>query len=289
MSNKLKAFGWAVLWTLTFSVAMTVNKLLAKGTSISGTVFFRSIFGLVAIAPLLIRQGFVWPKAKNWKVHLARIASISLAVFSTYSAYRILPLICATVIGFSGPLFTVVLSRIILKHEVTLSRWIALLVGYSGVIVALGVSFKASSMVGILASLSANFFAGLGIVSTKVLTKDEPSLTLMTIPTVVNSFIFFPPMVATASAISQVEMLKFLAIGFFGMGSQFCFLSALKLVRPSFLAPLEYLRFVFSSIIGILIFGETVRIRLIIGFIMIAAGALFLAKTEHLTDELRKT
>lgn len=282
MRNKVAAFGWALMWTLTFSIAMTFGKLLPKSIATGSIVFFRSVFGFLAILPIIISEGLEWPKAKNWKLHLVRLSCISLAIFATYYAYRTLPLICATVLGFSGPLFTVVLARIILRNPVSRNRWIALFIGYAGVLVALGVTFKSSSVAGIAASILANFFVGIGIVVTRVLTKDEPRLTLLTLPTVVNAIMFMPSAVSSGACIAKPEMLKLLGIGFFGMGSQFCYVSALKLARPSFLAPLEYIRFIFSSIIGILIFGEVLTVRLVLGLVMIASGAIFLAKTEDL-------
>src|SRR5262249_61321494 len=59
------------------------------------------------------------------------------AMFCNFSALARLPVVDATAISFVSPLFTVVMSALILKERVRIYRWSAVIVGFSGVLVML--------------------------------------------------------------------------------------------------------------------------------------------------------
>ncbi|MDK3161220.1 DMT family transporter [Kamptonema cortianum] len=208
-----------------------------------------------------------------------RVIGVVVAMGCTYYAYRNLPLALATSIGMTGPLFTTVVSCILLKDKVSLSKWVLILVGYFGVLVIvrpheMGISF------GVWVELLANLFAALTIVCTKVLSRTEKTLTIMfytnTVTTLVAGFVVLS--VWKTPALS--DMLTLMGIGAMGVFSQFCSVSSLKYANPSFLAPFEYTRLCFAIPVGYLIFQETPTWWSIAGSFIIVGATYGLTRLE---------
>jgi drug/metabolite transporter (DMT)-like permease len=98
--------------------------------------FFRSAFAFFAVCGMILpRTGFAVLRTNRYREHLQRGLSQFGSMTCMFMAFRLLSLGSAVAISFSAPLFTTLLSIVILKEKVGMHRWSALIVGFIGVLV----------------------------------------------------------------------------------------------------------------------------------------------------------
>ncbi len=259
---------WVLLWATSFSISMSIVKLLDQDISAVMIVFIRLSFGLVFFTPFILKAGLRNMKTQKFPLHLLRIIFMCSAMVCTYHAYSHLPLAFATSIGFTGPMITTLLAILILRDKVSWLHWLLIILGYAGVLVLVRPDAVELDPA-VLVALMANFFASCAIITVKKLHKTESSMQIMFYTNVFGlllvglaaSFMWKTP--------SQQDMVFLAMLGITGTFSQFCYIQALKKGKPSLIAPFEYSRLVFAIPIGVMFFAEIPTLWTILGSFVI--------------------
>lgn len=268
-----------LLWALTFSTAMAFAKNLSPEVDSVIVLFMRYFFGLIFFSPFIIKVGTKGFVTSRPLLHLMRVSALGIAVGCTYFAYRNLPLALATSIGMTGPLFTTVLAILLLKDQVSLTEWSLILLGYVGVIVTVR-PHEMGISIGVWSALSANFFAALSMICVKILTRTESTFTLMLYANTATTFIAGLVAIMVWKTPEFSDLISLIAVGGFGVLSQFCNVTALRYANPSFLAPFEYTRICFAIPVGFIFFDEIPNFWVIVGSLIIIAATYGLTRVE---------
>ena len=268
-----------ILWSLLFSLAMTVQKMLPPETSSFLVISVRSMIGLFIVGPMMWSQhNFSWAlwKTKQIKRHALRLVFAIIAVFSTYYAYRHLPLAVASGLGMTGPLFATIFSRLLLKEKLSNKTWMFLGVGYVGVICvvqSLGMN-RAVMWNAVAISLLGNILGSLSFILSRKLVASEPPARLFLYANLMQGLCFGSSTFFVTHDFSYTPWMYIVAIGILGSLSNVCHVIAVKRASPSFLAPFDYTRLCFSAIWGFLFFQEWPTYLAWIGYALII-GAVF--------------
>lgn len=246
---------------------MSLNKQINPQVPVSIKVFIRACFGLIFFSPIILKDKLKAIKSNNFSMHIYRIIFMSLAMGGTYYTYTHLPFTIAISIGFTGPIFTSVLAYFILKDRLSLKQWMAILVGYIGVLIMINPQGEFNNA--IYVAVLANILTGLSIIYAKRLTAIDSRNTIVIIGNIgivitssVWTLMYYLINVygnSLANIVwqmpSQTDLFYLMGMGFLGAGSQIAYITALKHSSPSFLSPFEYTRLVIGVPIGIAI-GE---------------------------------
>src|SRR5262245_65638094 len=98
---------------------------------------FPNLFGLVFIAPLLVRHGPSLFATKRICLHVMRAVLNVVSMLAFFVGLSLTPLARATALSFTAPLFTALLSALFLGEVFRWRRWTAILVGFLGALVIL--------------------------------------------------------------------------------------------------------------------------------------------------------
>lgn len=268
-----------LLWAMTFSTAMALTKTLSSDVDSIVILFMRDFFGLLFFSPFVVQAGFKGFKTSRPILQLIRVLCMLIAMGCTYYAYRHLPLALATSIGMTGPLFTTLLSMLLLKDAVSFSKWALILFGYFGVIVMVRPHDMPISM-GVWVELFANLFAGFTIICTKLLSRTDSTVTIMLYTTTITTFIAGILALSVWKTPALPDMMILVAIGGFGVFSQYCSITALRYANPSYLAPFEYTRMCFAIPVGFFFFEEFPSLWTVFGSMIIIGATYGLTRLE---------
>jgi drug/metabolite transporter (DMT)-like permease len=277
--NNLIGVIWITAWAFAFSSAMALIKFIGHDVPTAMKVFMRLLFGFMFFTPFLFKTSLKSLATTRLPSYGLRTILIVGSMFCTYYAYAHLPLAFATSIGFTAPLMTTLLAIIFLHERVTTGRWIALFVGYAGVLVMVRPGFVEFKLaVGV--ALLANIFASGAIISLKDLTKTDSPTQIMFYGNVLNVVVtaviaFFNWRTPT---IHEIYLL--IGLGAIGVFSQYSSVKAYQYSQPSFLAPFEYLRLVFAIPIGYYLFDESPDLWALIGSFIIIATVLYMTFSD---------
>ena len=278
-SPKLVGAAFMLLWALSFSTAMAFAKTLSPEVDSIIVLFMRYFFGLVFFSPFVFQAGLKGFITSRPALHLIRVVCVGAAMGCTYYAYRNLPLALATSIGMTGPLFTTVLSMLLLRDSISFPKWVLIIFGYFGVIVMVQ-PHEMPIGIGVWVELLANLFAALSIICVKLLSRTESTLTIMLYANTATTFIAGLVALSVWKTPATPDLIALMAIGALGVFSQFCSVSALRYAKPSYLAPFEYTRLCFAVPVGYLFFHELPTLWTLYGSIMIIGATYGLTRLE---------
>jgi drug/metabolite transporter (DMT)-like permease len=288
LNPKLLGAGFMLLWAMSFCMAMAFAKTLSPEVDSVVVLFMRCFFGLLFFSPFVLRTGFKGFVTSRPLLQLIRVLFVGAAMGCTYYAYRHLPLAFATSIGMTGPLFTTILSMTLLRDSVSLSKWGLILFGYFGVIVMVQPHEMPISL-GVWVELLGNLFVAMAIISTKLLSRTESTLTIMFYGTTTTTFIVGILAISVWKTPALSDLVTLVAVGGFGVLSQYSYVTALKYANPSYLAPFEYTRLCFAIPLGFLFFEEIPTWWTLLGSLMIVAATYGLTRLELMNDHFSKS
>ncbi|MES2906402.1 MAG: DMT family transporter, partial [Pseudomonadota bacterium] len=130
-----------------FALMALLIKMVSADYPIGEIVFARSFFAILPIFVMLAARGGFSEglKAKQPLLVLARVITGVSGMFCNFSALAYLSLSDATAIGFAAPLFTVAFAALMLKEDVRLYRWSAVIIGLGGVVLMLSPHLQISA------------------------------------------------------------------------------------------------------------------------------------------------
>ena len=264
------ALGFAV-----FSTHDALIKTLAD-YSVFQVVFFTVLFSFVPFTLVLMldkRERSLRPRTP-WLVAARCVSILGSTVFGFY-AFSVLPMAEVYSLIFSAPIMITLLAIPVLGEKVKLFRWIAIILGMSGVVVVLqpgGTELTIGHLSGFLAALCISITA----VVTRKIGSREHSFTLIVYPLMVNFIVtgialiwVYKPF--TGQALSTVG-----GIGLLSVIGQSLLVQAYRVSEAQFVAPVQYSQMLWAIVFGNLFFNETLTQNVILGStIIILSGLLF--------------
>jgi len=248
--------------------------------------FFRNLFGVVILAPLILRNGCALMRTNHLNWHFTRATINVFAMMIFFYALSITPLATVQALSFTAPLFTTVLAVVLLGEKVRFRRWAAVIVGFIGVMIILRPGAQPLDFGSLLVLLSASIWAFTMIIIKRLSNTDSP----LTITAYVTIFLtvmsFIPAMwVWTWPVGTQWAWLVFAA--FAGTMGQLCVAKAFAYADTTIVLPFDFAKIIWGAMLGYLFFGEYVSVYTWIGAVVIFAGATYVAYRERQLEQQR--
>jgi drug/metabolite transporter (DMT)-like permease len=273
-------------WTL--SLLDTAGKLLAQsGYHVVMIAWMRYSLNTILMAAVLAphffrKHGRSILHTRRLGLQLLRASLLLLSTVVFFSVLKIVPLSEGTAMNFCAPLFVLAISPWLLKEKSYASRWVAVGIGFAGMLIVMrpgGSIVPAGVMLGILSAL---IFAAVVVLTRKSNQYDHPMVTLfygglvgMIISSAIVSF-FWTPHMPTAR-----EWLILASTGITSTIGHLLVNSAYKHAEASLLAPYAYLQIISATTMGWLVFGQLPDGLTAIGIAIICAGGVGIAYVEH--------
>ena len=262
-----------------FALNDAMGKWLVASFSVGQVVLVRSVGAFIVLGPMIARQGPVnlFRIEQPWLQFLRVVATTAdTALF--YVAVVYLPL--ADVVSFymAGPIYVAALSHFLLGERVGWRRWIAILLGFVGVLIILRPSSAAFSGGALLALLGSVAF-GFAIVLSRML-RGVSDTNLVTWQTVGTLLVGAVMTLGTWSAAAPLDFGAMLLLGVVSCIAHLLITRALKLAPASTLAPLNYTMLLWAVVFGWVFFGDVPGPRVWIGSAVVVLAGLFIVHRQ---------
>jgi S-adenosylmethionine uptake transporter len=276
----LRGIALAAVGYSLFAIQDAVVKWLVADYAVAEILFVRSLV-IVALAAALARA-YRHPSilASRHKGSLILRAGLILAAWlSYYTAARHLGLAEITTLYFAAPLLVVALSIPILKERVGPARWLAVLAGFAGVLLAANPS-DAPSLVPAGMALFAAFCWAWSVILVRLVSASETTLNQM----LASSGLFALACAAMLPFVWRTPDLFSLALmlglGLASAAGQYALYEGFRFAPASALAPVEYTGLVWAFLYGFVIFAEVPTLAVVLGAVVIVVSSLALAWHE---------
>ncbi len=242
--------------------------------------FFRNLFGFAFLLPLLIRSKFEMFRSRRIGLHAVRGVINIAAMLMFFTALSMTPLAKVTALSFTAPIFVAVLSIVVLGERFRLYRWLAIATGFLGMLIILRPGMVALDTGGLLAAGAAAVWA-VAVILIKLLSRTESSVTIVGwMGIFLCAFSLGPALwVWQPLTIDNLVWLSF--IGLSGTIAQISLSQSLKETEPTAVLPFDFLKLIWTALLGVWFFSETPDIYTWIGAAVIFSSGLFIAYRER--------
>tara|TARA_B100000963_G_scaffold125552_1_gene109533 strand:- start:3500 stop:4351 length:852 start_codon:yes stop_codon:yes gene_type:complete len=243
-------------------------------------LFFRGFFGIIFYFFIIPRDRIHnFYQTKRPGLHFLRCASGLIAIIAIFIALRKLPLATVVSISFAAPIFTTILSIFLLSEKVGIFRWLAVIVGFIGILI---ITEPGISNLNIYYIFPIIFCLGLSYVAITLrqLSTTEPVWLIslfFSIAITLLSF-FTLPWGWVMPSLNHFIILSL--IGIFGGASNLWLSQSYKYSEVSLVTPLKYLTLVFAIIFGYFIWGEIPTFKTLIGASLVIISTLIIFRRE---------
>lgn len=277
-----------------YNAANIIVKGEADAYPMGQILFFRFVFAMIpAFLVLVFSRGLTGFRLVQFPLHALRALYGTLAVFGVFLSVKLLPLSEAATLYFTASLFVTVLTGILLKEHVGMTKWVAILVGFAAVIFMNPPN--AAIGWGVIVGLGAAFFDSLNMIYSRKLSHRNPGTTIhfyyILMGIGLSAFLLIPgadtfsfPLAQDIFGWKAVDM-KFLQLmAILGVGGgfgQFFVTLAHKYASPPVVAPIIYTSLLWALLFDYFIFSIAPSARMLTGAGVIILCGLFVVHQER--------
>jgi drug/metabolite transporter (DMT)-like permease len=283
-NHVLIAAGLTIFAGLCFAGLSAQVKFLSGDMHGFVITFWRNFWGLFFMLPWLLRQGLGELSWRRIRMFTLRSALSLISMLFGFTSLSYLTLANATALSFTAPLFATIMAALVLGETVRRRRWSATIVGFIGVLIVLRPGVVGFG-IGEMLALAGAFLTALVIIVVKQMSRTEPS----------NAIVAY--MVLLLTPMSLVTALPFwswptgsdwvfvIGMGLAGTVGHVCWTRAISMADASVVVPFDYLRLIFTIIIGILAFAEQPDRYTLIGSAIIVMAGIYIARREAMLNQ----
>ena len=263
--------------------AFSLMDLIVKWSDdypVGQVLFFRGFCGIIPILFLIPKDRyFDFYKTTRPVLHFKRCLAGLIALVSIFVALRNLPLATVVSISFAAPIFITIFSIFLLNEKVGLYRWMAVLVGFLGIIFITEPGFSALNVYYIYPII---FCLGLSYVAIAIrkLSSTEPAW-------LISFFFSFSIMLLSFLSFYQgwilpslIDLFLLSMVGILGGLANLWLSQSYQYSEVSLVSPLKYLGLVFAIIFGYFIWNEIPTSKTLLGALLVIVSSIIIFRRE---------
>jgi len=275
---------WVLLASLIGAVMGGVIKFVGQRIPVFEILFIRQLCVVAIISPVIIKNYATVFKTNRFHLHFMRGAFAAVAMATGFTALVHLPLAEATAISFAKTLFTTLLAIVVLKEVVGIRRWSVTIIGFIGVLIIIRPGTESMNQYAVLALVASLFVAGIMIVL-RQLAQSEAASTIMVYQSCFVTAVMVGPALYFWVTPTWRELTLILAIGGLMSMMQWVYIQGMKAAEAVAVAPVEYARLLFATIIGMVVFAEVPTVWTLSGAAIIVGCTLYTIQRNALRKQ----
>jgi drug/metabolite transporter (DMT)-like permease len=272
-----------LLTALLLAIMFALVKLAStRGVNVVESLFYRQCgSALCAAAVVAAGPGLVSLRTKRVWAHVGRMALGLAAMALNFLAFILLPLAEATTIGFSVPIFSVVLAALVLGEPTGKWRWGAVAAGFAGVLLIVQPGSGDVPLLGASVAVAAALLTASVTIVIRRLGATERATTTVFWFAVSSLAPLGLLMLHFAGAHDAATWAILAGLALAGGLAQLTLTGALRLAPVALVMPMDYTSLIWAVLLGASIFGELPTPWIWLGAPVIIASGLVIVWREH--------
>jgi len=282
---RLPAVWRGMLWVALSGLAFCCVNAIVRNITLSldpfQSQFLRYLFGVVAMLPLLWRQGLQTYRPVNLSGQLWRGAVHTVGLMLWFTALPHIGLADMTAIGFTGPIFIMIGAAWFLGERMRGDRWVAAMIGFVGVLVVVAPKLTGQGGLYALVMLASSPVFAASFLMTKTLTHYEKPGVIVLWQAISVTILSLPLGLLHWLAPTPWQWLGFVFAGVLGSFGHYCLARGFRIADISATQSLRFLDLIWASLLGWLIFSDVPSQTTLVGALLILASTVWIARREH--------
>ncbi|WP_461538442.1 DMT family transporter [Spongorhabdus nitratireducens] len=264
----------ALVSTALFTITGVIVRLLSERIDVFQILFFRQLVFITLLTPAMYGAMDKLLKPQLIRLHLFRIAGAFAALYLGFVCISNIPLADATALGFMQVLFVALISQVFLSESVGKGRMFTIVAGFAGVMLVVRPEFANPSSIYILAGLGGALGAAVAVVCVRRMAQTESRVVMLAYQAVFVGLIALIPSISLWQWPTVYELLLLTAVGVISSVAQWVGVTAYREGEANIVANVEYVKMIYSILLGYWLFAEVPDLLAVIGAAIIIASAL---------------
>lgn len=284
VQRPILALGLRLLAVLMLASLMAVVKYTVEsGVSFPELLFWRQVPSVILIGGWLALRGQLHRlKTQRLPIHFRRAMTGMTGMFFTFGAPLLLPLAEATTLGFTTPIFAVILSGLVLKERVGPVRWLAVALGFAGVWLIAQPGSSHIPPLGAAVGLMAGLMVAIISIQVRDLGKTEEPLSIVFWFAALSSPVLALGLPFFMTHHTPLQWGLLLLGGVLGCVGQILLTAALRFGQVASVVVMDYSSLVWATLYGWLLWDHLPPASTWLGAPLIIAAGVVIAWREHL-------
>lgn len=285
----LLALGLRLTATVALATLYMMVKLLHQhGVPLPEIMFWRQAITLPLLGGWLLMRGKLYSLyTKRLKNHAMRTVTGTIGMVCLFGAQVLLPLPVATILGFTTPLFAVLLTAIVYRSAPGMLRWLAVALGFAGVLIITAPAGGGASMagsispLGLAAGLCSGFLVAVISLQIRDLTSTETPISVVFYFALFGTLLTLIPMLLYRTPHPAMVWAGIIAMGVVGTLAQVLMTAALRFGSAASVLVMDYATLIWTTFYGWAIFEQLPPAHTWAGAPLIVAAGMMIALREH--------
>ena len=285
--NNLRGIWLMIIGSAVLVTSDAVSKILAESYPIWQVISLRHI-GAILVIVLYAKfvAGFGALRVNYWPSQILRGLIFCITVYFVIWSLQVLPLPTFTAIVFSGPFFVAILSMPLLDEKVDWRRWIAILIGFSGMLIIVRPGTPDFEWV-LLLPICAAICAAFRDIVTRKISNSETSIAILFWSTIIVTLVSLLAIPLGWDDLTWSDTGLFLVNGVLNAGAHFLIIEALRNGEAALVSPFRYSALIWSIVFGIILWGHIPDPWVFGGCAVIAASGIHMIRHENRMTEVK--
>ncbi len=289
-SNNSHAIFFTILTCFLMSMMVGIVRHLVDDFHPFFVLFMRNLVAFFLFMPMMFRGGKKIFHTKTPKLHLLRGVNGLIGMLIWFYIVDKIPLPELISFTFLVPIMTTFAAMLFLKEKVGKRAWLALLIGFVGILIITRPGYRDLNIAYLLALTTTISWSSTNLL-VKVMTRTERSRVIVMYMTIIILVLSTPFGVIYFKPFGFVDFLWFLSLGMIASLSQMSLSYAFSKADLSVVQPFDFMRLIFTSIIAYFAFDQVLDSYTLVGSLVIMVGVVFAAskkkkKRGYYSDEL---
>jgi drug/metabolite transporter (DMT)-like permease len=267
------------------TMGMLVKLAGTRGAHLIELIFWRQLLTLILLGGGMALAGqLALLKTQRLPAHARRAGSGLIGMVFTYGAVLLLPLAEATTLGFTAPVFAVLIAIVLFRERIGPYRWTAVAMGFAGVAVVMqpfGALHEGVTVAGIAVGLVAPFMVALISFQLQDLNTTENPWSIVFWFAALTTPVAAMALPFVAAAHDPVTWALILGMGVVGAAAQMLLTTSLRFGSAAVILLMDYTALLWASFYGYYVFDRAAPASLWLGAPLIIGAGLLIAWRER--------
>lgn len=264
------------------------GKYVDKNLSVEMFSFGTFLIAFILLLPIILfRKGKDIPTGQG-RYHLLRAVTGITGFLLFIVAAQLTTLVDTNVLVNTTPIFIPILALLFLHQHIPRAVWIAIIIGFVGVVVIVRPDASIFSNPGNLVALGAGLVTAIEFLAVNHLDRTESPLTQLFYFLLFGVVVLGLISIGKFNAAPEWAYWMMLGTGLCLLAFQFLLIKAYQFAKPHEIGAFQYISVVFAAIYGVVLFKETIQLETIVGAILVCVGGV-ISITGSSTKSLPKS
>jgi drug/metabolite transporter (DMT)-like permease len=267
------------------TMGMLVKLAGTRGAHLVELIFWRQLLTFILLgAGMALAGRLALLKTQRLPAHARRAGTGLIGMIFTYGAVLLLPLAEATTLGFTAPVFAVLIALVLFRERIGPYRWGAVAMGFAGVVVVMqpfGGLHEGVTLAGIAVGLVAPFMVALISFQLQDLNTTENPWSIVFWFAALTTPVAALALPFVAAAHDPLTWALILGMGVVGAAAQMLLTTSLRFGSAAVILLMDYTALLWASFYGYFIFDRAAPASLWLGAPLIIGAGLLIAWRER--------